>query len=82
MDYFDRLALDRGLDAMGDALRRLVAEMTAAGGRGGEAVTAFVRQKGNDVDRVRDAVHEMVASGLTLSKLTVAASMLGDLARN
>jgi hypothetical protein len=26
-------------------------------------------------------VHEIAASGLTLSKLTVAASMLGDLAR-
>jgi glutamate dehydrogenase len=82
VDYFDRLALDRGLDAMGDALRRLVAEMTATGAIGVEAVTAFVRQKGNDVDRVRDAMHQMVASGLTLSKLTVAASMLGDLARN
>jgi len=82
VDYFDRLAFDRGLDAMGDALRRLVAEMTAAGGSGAEAVAAFVQQKGNDVDRVRDALHEMVTSGLTLSKLTVAASMLGDLARN
>ena len=82
VDYFDRLAFDRGLDAMGDALRRLVAEMTAVGGSGAEAVAAFVQQKGNDVDRVRDALHEMVTSGLTLSKLTVAASMLGDLARN
>ena len=81
VDYFDRLAFDRGLDSMGDALRRLVAEMTAVGGSGAEAVAAFVRQKGNDVDRVRDAMHQMVASGLTLSKLTVAASMLGDLAR-
>jgi len=82
VDYFDRLAFDRGLDAMGDALRRLVAEMTAAGGSGAEAVAAFVKQKGNDVDRVHEAVHEMVASGLTLSKLTVAASMLSDLTRN
>ena len=82
IDYFDRLAFDRGLDAIGDALRRLVAEMTAMGDSGTEAVAAFAKQKGPDVDRVRDAVHEMVASGLTLSKLTVAASMLGDLARN
>jgi glutamate dehydrogenase len=82
VDYFDRLAFDRGFDAMGDALRRLVAEMTAAGGSGAEAVAAFVGRKGNEVDRVREAVHEMVASGLSLSKLTVAASMLGDLARN
>jgi glutamate dehydrogenase len=32
-------------------------------------------------ERVRQAVHEIVASGSTLSKLSVAASMLGDLAR-
>ena len=82
VDYFDRLAFDRGFDAMGDALRRLVAEMTTADGSGAEAVAAFVRRKGGDVDRVREAVQSMVASGLSLSKLTVAASMLGDLARN
>jgi glutamate dehydrogenase len=81
-DYFDRLAYDRGFDAMGDALRRLVAEMTAAGGSGAEAVAAFVGRKGSGADRVREAVHEMVASGLSLSKLTVVASMLGDLARS
>jgi glutamate dehydrogenase len=81
-DYFDRLAFDRGFDAMGDALRRLVAEMTAAGGSGAEAVATFVGRKGSGADRVREAVHEMVASGLSLSKLTVVASMLGDLARS
>jgi glutamate dehydrogenase len=81
-DYFDRLAFDRGFDAMGDALRRLVAEMTAAGGSGAEAVAVFVGRKGSSADRVREAVHEMVASGLSLSKLTVVASMLGDLARS
>jgi glutamate dehydrogenase len=82
VDYFDRLAFDRGFDAMGDALRRLVAEMTAAGGSGAEAVAAFVARKGSEVDRVREAVHSMVTSGLSLSKLTVAASMLGELARS
>jgi glutamate dehydrogenase len=55
--------------------------MIAAGGSGAAAVTAFVERKGSNVDRVREAVHEMVMSGLSLSKLTVAASMLGDLAR-
>jgi glutamate dehydrogenase len=81
-DYFDRLAFDRGFDAMGDALRRLVAEViTAAGGSGGEAITAFAARKGSEVDRVREAIHSMVTSGLSLSKLTVAASLLGDLAR-
>ncbi len=81
-DYFDRLAFDRGFDAMGDALRRLVAEMTALGGSGAEAIATFAGRKGREVDRVREALQSMLASGLSLSKLTVAASMLGDLARN
>jgi glutamate dehydrogenase len=33
------------------------------------------------VARIRNAVDSIVASGLTLSKITVAASLLGDLAR-
>ena len=32
-------------------------------------------------ERVRAAIHEIAASGLTLAKLSVAASMLGDIAR-
>jgi glutamate dehydrogenase len=55
--------------------------MTPEGGSGADAVTAFVARKGGEVDRVREAIHSMVASGLSLSKLTVAASLLGDLAR-
>jgi glutamate dehydrogenase len=34
-----------------------------------------------DVQRIRGAVQEIANSGLTLSKLTVAASLLGDLVR-
>jgi glutamate dehydrogenase len=78
-DYFDRLALDRALDTIGDAMRRIAAEMTASGS-GAEAVAAWVAAK-DGAERVRQAVHEIAASGLTLSKLSVAASMLGDLAR-
>jgi glutamate dehydrogenase len=51
---------------------------------GAEAVTAWVERIGEarsgEVERARHAVHEIAASGLTLSKLTVAAGMLGDLA--
>jgi len=82
VDYFDRLAFDRTFDAIGDALRRLVAEMTVTGGSGAGAVAALVERRGSGAERVREAVYEMVASGLSLSKLTVVASMLGDLARS
>ncbi len=78
-DYFDRLALDRALDTIGDAMRRIAAEVTASGS-GAAAVSTWVTAKGG-AERVRQAVHEIAASGLTLSKLSVAASMLADLAR-
>jgi glutamate dehydrogenase len=86
-DFFDRLALDRARDAIGDAARRIAAEMAGAGGAGApsasgaQAVAAWVARKGASVERARSAVHEIAASGLTVSKLAVAASMLGDLAR-
>ncbi|MPZ36869.1 MAG: NAD-glutamate dehydrogenase, partial [Rhizobiales bacterium] len=80
-DYFDRLALDRALDSIGDAERRLAAAMTAGGGAGAPAVEAWVALREADVQRIRAAVHEIANSGLTLSKLSVAASLLGDLVR-
>ena len=78
-DYFDRLALDRALDSIGDAERRLTAAMTAEGAAGAAAVEAWVGMRAADVQRIRAAVHEIANSGLTLSKLSVAASLLGDL---
>ena len=41
-DYFDRLALDRALDSIGDAERRLTAAMVGNGVTGPEAVEAWV----------------------------------------
>ncbi|MBV9348812.1 MAG: NAD-glutamate dehydrogenase [Pseudolabrys sp.] len=80
-DYFDRLALDRALDAIGDAERRITAAMVANGATGGAAVEQWVGSRKAEVERIRAAMQEIVRSGLTLSKLTVAASLLGDLAR-
>jgi glutamate dehydrogenase len=80
-DYFDRLALDRAVDGIAAAHRRLTAEVAARGGAGAPAVAAWSTARGADVTRIRAGVEAIVASGLTLSKLTVAASLLGDLAR-
>ncbi len=83
-DYFDRLALDRARDAIGDAERRLTAAMVGNGaaGAGADAVEAWIAPRRNEVERIRGAIHEIANSGLTLSKLTVAASLLGDLVKN
>ncbi len=81
-DYFDRLALDRALDAIGDAERRLTAAMVATGESGQAAVDAWVEPRKAEVERVRASIHQIAGSGLTLSKLSVAASLLGDLVRD
>ena len=80
-DYFDRLALDRALDSIGDAERRLTAAMAGDGLVGPRAVEAWVAPRKAEVDRIRTSVHEIANSGLTLSKLSVAASLLGDLVK-
>ena len=80
-DYFDRLALDRALDSIGDAERRLTAAMAGNGVAGANAVEAWVAPRKAAVDRIRMSVHEIANSGLTLSKLSVAASLLGDLVK-
>jgi glutamate dehydrogenase len=80
-DYFDRLALDRALDSIGEAERRLTAEMIGGGATGPQAVDAWVAPRAGEVERIRVAVHGIASSGLTLSKLSVAASLLGDLVK-
>ncbi|MGA3311309.1 MAG: NAD-glutamate dehydrogenase, partial [Xanthobacteraceae bacterium] len=81
-DYFDRLALDRARDSIGDAERRLTAAMVGNGVAGAGAVEAWVAPRKSEVERIRMAIHEIANSGLTLSKLAVAASLLGDLVKN
>jgi glutamate dehydrogenase len=80
-DYFDRLALDRALDSIEDAERRLAAAMAGDGATGAQAVERWVGQRKAEVERIRSSVHEIANSGLTLSKLSVAASLLGDLVK-
>jgi glutamate dehydrogenase len=80
-DYFDRLALDRALDTIGEAERRLTAEMVGNGATGPQAVEAWVTPRADEVERIRAAVQGIASSGLTLSKLSVAASLLGDLVK-
>ena len=55
--------------------------MVANGAAGPAAVEAWVATRQSEVNRIRGAVDEIASSGLTLSKLSVAASLLGDLVR-
>jgi glutamate dehydrogenase len=81
-DHFDRLALDCARDLIGDAERRLTAAMLATAKSGTPALEAWLALRKGEVERVRLAIREIVGSGLTVSKFTVAASLLGDLAKD
>ncbi|MGB8633447.1 MAG: NAD-glutamate dehydrogenase [Xanthobacteraceae bacterium] len=82
LDHFDRLALDCARDLIGAAERRLTAAMLATGKSGTPALEAWLAPQKGEVDRVRLALREIVGSGLTVSKFTVAARLLGDLAKD
>ncbi len=56
--------------------------MVGNGASGASAVEAWVAPRKSEVERIRMAIHEIANSGLTLSKLSVAASLLGDLVKN
>jgi glutamate dehydrogenase len=79
-DYFERLAIDRALDQIAAAERRLVADMLATGQSGQQAAENWLAAH-PEATRIRRSVEEIAASGLTLAKLTVAANLLGDLVK-
>ncbi|KQP28248.1 NAD-glutamate dehydrogenase [Methylobacterium sp. Leaf102] len=80
-DTFDRVALERAISGLSTAHRRLTAEVVADVGTGPEAVEAWSAARGPALTRIRSAVEAIAASGLTVSKATVASSLLADLAR-
>ena len=80
-DTFDRIALERAVSNIATAHRQLTAEIIDTVGAGPEAVTAWSRSRGATLDHARATLEAVTASGLTVSKATVAASLLADLAR-
>jgi glutamate dehydrogenase len=81
-DRFERLAIDRAVDGMDLALRRLAVEMIASHGSGPKGLAGFEAARGADLKRITGAVEDIMASGLTQAKLTIAASLLADLPRS
>src|SRR5262249_56367880 len=69
-DYFDRLALDRALDSIGDAERRLTAAMAGNGAVGLEAVGARVAPRQAGGARIPLAGHAIAHSRPTPSTLS------------
>ena len=55
--------------------------MLSNGAAGPTAVEAWIKPRVHEVERIRAAVDEIAGSALTISKLSVAASLVGDLVK-
>jgi glutamate dehydrogenase len=61
---------------------RITAEVVGKGPGGSRSRSRLAMERGGaEAERIRAAIEGIVVSGLTLSKVTVASSLLGDLAR-
>ena len=75
-DQFDGLARDRALEMLGVAQRRITIEVVGAGG-----LDSWLAERGDAARRTLDMATAIADGGtLTLSRLTVVASRLADLA--
>jgi glutamate dehydrogenase len=81
-DRFDRMALDRALANLMRAQRDLTADVLKAdGGPAVERLAAWRAQRKAGIERTAAAVAELTQGALTVSRLSVAAGLLADLAR-
>ena len=81
-DYYDRLALDRALDGLRDARSRLAADVLGStSGTPQQAFAAWVDQRGEHLLRAQKAAADLRMTGLTVSKLSLLAGLLGDLVK-
>jgi glutamate dehydrogenase len=79
-DRYENLAIDRALDSLDLSLRRIGIEVTAGGGSGRPAVEAWFTSRAA-AGRVAASLQEMTATAFSQAKLTLAASLIADLAR-
>ncbi|MDB5542002.1 MAG: NAD-glutamate dehydrogenase, partial [Devosia sp.] len=81
-DKFDRMALDRALANLLRAQRDLTADALASGaGSVAARLAAWRDGRPEAIERVASAVRGLTEGEMTVSRLSVAAGLLGDLAR-
>jgi glutamate dehydrogenase len=82
-DRFDRMALDRALANLMRAQRDLTVDVLGTGdGDGAARLAAWRAARPAAIDRVAAAVGGLTAGAMTVSRLSVAAGLLADLARS
>ena len=79
----DLKALDRAIANLMRAQRDLTADVLGEGkGDVGKRLGAWREAQGEAIGRVADAVRGLTEGDMTVSRLSVAAGLLGDLARS
>ncbi len=82
-DHYDSLALTRSLDRIGQARRQIVCVALTSHGKEPQPVQAWIATDRNRVERIGKELASIVDSGEpSISKLAVAAGLLGDLAQD
>ena len=80
-DYYDGLALARASDMIATARRGIAVSALQAGARDGTAVATWIDTGGDRVSRARERLLALTESGeITVSRLSVAAGLMADLA--
>jgi glutamate dehydrogenase len=81
-DRFERMALDRALANLMRAQRDLTADVLKSGeGLIADRVASWASRQKAGIERTRQAVAELTQGELTVSRLSVAAGLLADLAQ-
>lgn len=82
-DRFDRMAIDRALANLTRGLRDLTADILSSGdGPIEDRLAAWKAPRATTISRMGETVADLIAGDLTISRLSVAAGLLSDLARS
>ena len=81
-DSFERLALDRALASIDEAVRRIAGDALTRHGAGASGVAAWAGERTAELTKVEALARGFVGAPLTQARLTVLGGLLGDLARD
>jgi glutamate dehydrogenase len=76
LDDYERMARDQAIERINDAHRGLAVEAIGAG-----SVENWISQRAEEIGQTKATLAAIIASGLSLPKLMVAAGMLADLSQ-
>lgn len=80
-DYYEGMALTRALDTISAARRGIACEALAEHGKGKDPVGAWLQAGGERIARTRERLQALTEGGeITVSRLSVAAGLMSDLA--